>query len=388
MSLLQVFVELLVAIIRMLLNPVFLIPILVFAAVQLIFLFRRWKENQEYKKSAYHQITHLSFREVRKDKGRYGEYLTYKHLQHYEQKGARFLFNVYVPKGQDETTEIDVLMICAKGLFVIESKNYSGWIFGDESRKQWCQSFAVGRRKSHKEYFYNPIMQNRSHMKHLKTLLGDHVPMHSVIVFSDQCKLKDLRVRSDDVRVVDWNGVEDAVHGVWHRTPEDLLDPGMIAQIYDKLYPSTQVDAATKEKHIEDIRRKQGSRVCGDISPIVEPVASVSETVSATEAEVPATDDTSDQETVIVPADGSSGAGLDEVPVDIVPDDGGSAAVEPPVIQEVGSERMEGSGERPQDQKCPRCGGSLVLRTAAKGAYAGSQFYGCANFPKCRYTRK
>ena len=33
---------------------------------------------------------------------------------------------------------------------------------------------------------------------------------------------------------------------------------------------------------------------------------------------------------------------------------------------------------------CPRCGGKLVKRVARKGANAGSVFYGCENYPKCR----
>lgn len=36
---------------------------------------------------------------------------------------------------------------------------------------------------------------------------------------------------------------------------------------------------------------------------------------------------------------------------------------------------------------CPKCGGKLVLRTATKGANAGNRFWGCANFPKCRYPK-
>lgn len=35
---------------------------------------------------------------------------------------------------------------------------------------------------------------------------------------------------------------------------------------------------------------------------------------------------------------------------------------------------------------CPKCGAVLVLRTAKKGKNAGKQFYGCSNYPKCRYT--
>lgn len=33
---------------------------------------------------------------------------------------------------------------------------------------------------------------------------------------------------------------------------------------------------------------------------------------------------------------------------------------------------------------CPKCGNSMVLRTAQRGRNAGSQFWGCSNFPKCR----
>nr|WP_308743303.1 topoisomerase DNA-binding C4 zinc finger domain-containing protein [uncultured Anaerocolumna sp.] len=36
---------------------------------------------------------------------------------------------------------------------------------------------------------------------------------------------------------------------------------------------------------------------------------------------------------------------------------------------------------------CPKCDGKLVLRTAKRGTYAGSQFYGCSNFTKCMYMK-
>ncbi|MEA2091798.1 MAG: topoisomerase DNA-binding C4 zinc finger domain-containing protein, partial [Campylobacterota bacterium] len=35
---------------------------------------------------------------------------------------------------------------------------------------------------------------------------------------------------------------------------------------------------------------------------------------------------------------------------------------------------------------CPKCGSELILRVARKGANAGNEFYGCSNYPKCRYT--
>ena len=39
-------------------------------------------------------------------------------------------------------------------------------------------------------------------------------------------------------------------------------------------------------------------------------------------------------------------------------------------------------------QICPKCGGELVKRIATKGQYAGQKFWGCANFPKCKFTKK
>ncbi len=43
--------------------------------------------------------------------------------------------------------------------------------------------------------------------------------------------------------------------------------------------------------------------------------------------------------------------------------------------------------EEKDDLICPKCGGTLIVRTAKKGPNAGSQFYGCSNYPNCKYTR-
>ncbi len=36
---------------------------------------------------------------------------------------------------------------------------------------------------------------------------------------------------------------------------------------------------------------------------------------------------------------------------------------------------------------CPDCGGELVLRVARHGKNAGNKFWGCSNFPKCKFTK-
>lgn len=234
--------------------------ILILAIIIIIIIIVLVKKNKEYKASAYYQITQLPYLSVRHNLGKYGEYLTYKYLISFEAEGAKFLFNVYIPKENGETTEIDVLMLCSKGIFVFESKNYSGWIFGSENQKNWYQTLPAGRGHSHKEHFYNPIMQNRSHMKQLKIFLGEQVPMHSIITFSDRCTLKSVQIKSNDVRVINRYNVHAVVSEICNQIPNRLLSDEEINEFYNKLYPYTQVDAVTKSQHIANIHNSLNTK--------------------------------------------------------------------------------------------------------------------------------
>ena len=313
----------------------------------------------KYRQGAYYQNTKNSYLTVLFDPGKYGEYLTYRHLKHLEADGAKFLFNTYIPKGADATTEIDVLMISKKGMFVFESKNYSGWIFGNEQQVHWYQTLPSGR-KSRKQQFYNPIMQNNTHIKFLKALLGKDLPMHSVIVFSERCTLKNVQLQSKNIQVINRQRVKEAVAHTMQFCQEDLLDEAMIADIYAKLYPYTQVDQRTKQKHIENIQNSIGGQ-----------------TTVATAAE-----ETVLQETV---EDVAEAAPAEPVEQTEKPE---HAVVQQSVVADVVPLNFEIPAEEiPQPQICPWCRGELVLRTVGKGANIGKKFYGCSNFPKCRYVK-
>ena len=74
-----------------------------------------------------------------------------------------------------------------KGIYVFESKNYSGWIFGSEDQQQWTMSLNAHT----KERFYNPVKQNRAHVRALAAYLGlPESAFMSFIVFSERCELK------------------------------------------------------------------------------------------------------------------------------------------------------------------------------------------------------
>ena len=54
------------------------------------------------------------------------------------------------------TTQIDHVFVSVFGVFVVETKNMSGWIFGSERDQDWTQVFPGGR----KFKFQNPLRQN------------------------------------------------------------------------------------------------------------------------------------------------------------------------------------------------------------------------------------
>ena len=330
-------------------NPIILIPLIIAAVVLIL-------NNIKYKNSAYYKATKLPYYSVRSNVGRYGEYLTYKHLKQLETIGAKFLFNLYIPKENGETTEIDVLMICSKGIFVFESKNYSGWIFGNEAQKNWYQTLPQGKGRSHKEQFYNPIMQNRSHIKHLKAFLGEEVPMRSIIVFSDRCTLKKVQIQSNDINVINRHSITPVVSDICKRISADLLSESDIANLYNKLYPFTQVDNFTKAQHIQNIHSNMKTQ------PTQNNTATV---ISTTQTEEPIPTAATEQ----IKADNDTPSQADITPKENEP------------------EPTRPENTETQFLKCPKCGGNLVLRTATRGTNAGNQFYGCSNYPKCRFIQ-
>ena len=222
-----------------------LIAVLVWLVILVLYAVPYWT-------GSYYKATHKSFITLSGDTGAYGEYLCYRELKQYERDGAKFLFNCYLPKESDDTTEIDVMMISKSGIFVLESKNYSGWIFGSENKKNWTQSLPNGRR-SIKNHFYNPIMQNRAHIKWLEKQVESLVPLHCLVVFSQRCELKDVTVNSGDVTVIKRDHLASVVREINDRVGS-RLDNQQIEYIYNKLYPYTQVTQEVKEQHVARIK--------------------------------------------------------------------------------------------------------------------------------------
>ena len=95
------------------------------------------------------------------------------------------LNNVTLPT-ENGTTQIDHILIADTGIFVIETKHYKGWIYGNPNEATWTQ--VIFKLKSR---FQNPSRQNYGHLKTLQALFSlpeDH--FFSVVVFSGEAEFK------------------------------------------------------------------------------------------------------------------------------------------------------------------------------------------------------
>lgn len=257
--------------------------------------------------------------------GRHGEKLTERKLNLINLFGrkGKTLKNIYIPKDNGETSEIDLVYITQKGIFVIESKNYSGWIFGDANSQYWTSCLPNGD----KNRFYSPLKQNRTHIKWLGNYMANfssiNIPLISIIVFSDRCELKKVPADSPEAIICKRENLYWRIRQIWDVFP-DVISENDIEITYSILSKLTNVSEAQKQAHIDNIN-KNISR--GYSSPMKQ------------------------------------------------------AATPSPTVQIVPTQQQN------TVPLCPKCNSPLVLRTAKKGNNTGNQFYGCSNFPKCRYIQ-
>lgn len=98
--------------------------------------------------------------------------------------------DLYLKRSNGKCCQVDVVVATRIDIIVFEEKRYGGWLFGTGYQKQWTQVLAFGLEK---HWFYNPVIQNKTHIKNLKQQLNQgNVPFFSVIVFYGDCRFKDI----------------------------------------------------------------------------------------------------------------------------------------------------------------------------------------------------
>lgn len=97
------------------------------------------------------------------------------------------VYNNVLVQVEGKSSQIDHVVVSPFGVFVIETKNYKGWIYGGVNSDYWTQNIW-----GHKESLYNPILQNKGHIAALKKVLPVYHQNQfvSIVVFSSKATLK------------------------------------------------------------------------------------------------------------------------------------------------------------------------------------------------------
>ncbi|HAU1605825.1 TPA: NERD domain-containing protein [Legionella pneumophila] len=100
---------------------------------------------------------------------------------------AHVMSNITLQLNDGSTTQIDHVLITNKGIFVIETKHYKGWIFANPKSKVWTQTIYRIKNK-----FQNPLLQNYKHVKAIQNLLEFLEPrlIYNIVVFSGNAVFK------------------------------------------------------------------------------------------------------------------------------------------------------------------------------------------------------
>lgn len=177
-----------------------------------------------------------------------GEAMLADTIGNYFPRAHLLLNNVTLPTA-DGTTQIDHILVADTGIFVIESKHYSGWIFGNPQDKQWTQT--IYRKKSR---FQNPLHQNYGHLKALQSLFelpDDH--FHSVVVFTADAEFK-TDLGPNVVRLANLIPFLTAERSV-------VFDERKMAYVVGRIeMKRNRRSVETDEYHINHLRNRHGGR--------------------------------------------------------------------------------------------------------------------------------
>ena len=217
----------------------FIIMVLTYVVVGVIWLFFD------------HGVDKIKHPEEWKDAGKAGERIVYKTLtRDFKIPENQILRNVYIPVKGGKTSEIDLLVVSKKGLFVFECKNYAGNVYGDAKCKEWIQY--LGKKKS---YFYSPLLQNRNHAKYLKEFLNKfeiNVPIIPMVTTISRGKWKVKNLSKEDYVL----GINCHLKNIYGELKDSEEMKKRFREILEKLKSLERPSDTIKKNHVNQLRNR------------------------------------------------------------------------------------------------------------------------------------
>jgi len=179
-----------------------------------------------------------------KVKGNLGEKKVSKYLNLLANKyGGTVIDDVIIPdENSNRTSQIDHIYVSNYGVFVIETKNYAGRIYGSKDQQQWTQVLAYGNTKNR---LYNPVKQNSTHIYRLKKALNINTTYISVVIF---VKANISHVDCDGVYVL--RDITKIINGNSKR----IISDKDMEIIVNKLKYFKENPVKTSEEHVKEIK--------------------------------------------------------------------------------------------------------------------------------------
>ncbi|CAM3413802.1 hypothetical protein GCM10016272_01300 [Psychrobacter glaciei] len=317
------------------------------------------------------------------------------------------LNGITLPRANGGSTQIDHIIVSVYGIFVIETKNYKGWIYGSESQRQWTQAFPNGS----KYKFQNPLLQNYLHIKTLADLLGLELSyFHSMIAFIGECELKTRDELPENVLT---SGMASYVK----KKQDEILTEDEVKSIVEQINSNRfskswrtnrEHKAYLKDKHSPSNKQPSGNADDKPVDKVAnkpKPEPIVKETAKRAtlksrevlqwsgQTEIESNElitDSMNTQQANTPYDMANKVFL--TPFEVMEPELSGNDFETAECEIVTSdstnlkavEQTSYTAVTEQVPTCPRCQGEMVKRVAKKGAHLGQEFYGCCQFPKCR----
>lgn len=176
-----------------------------------------------------------------------------RRLQRFEKDGGRVLQNCFFRWRNGSTVQIDNLLIYRSGIYVIECKDYKGWVFGNDINDEWTVSYYGGRyNNSEKHSFYNPIKQNQGHIRFINSrTIGMNVPIHNLVVFSNDCTLKNI-TNNTDAYIINEDILYQTIRNI-DLCVGDVLSQTRINELYYRFQNYNVADSLVEEEHVRNV---------------------------------------------------------------------------------------------------------------------------------------
>lgn len=153
---------------------------------------------------------------------------------------GQLINDYYIIDENSKSHQIDHILVCSKGIVIVETKNYSGRIYGSDNQMEWTQVLNYGKIKNK---FYNPIKQNNSHLYYVGKIIDNKYKLISVIIFV-QGNIEFI----DSEKVFSKRSAYQYIDSL-----PDIYDENTVAEIV-KTLKNNQATGVTTKEHVANIK--------------------------------------------------------------------------------------------------------------------------------------